>query len=246
MSKQPFNSTNNIRSQNSGPFPKRPRYNNHEAHSHTNSSAKSSHDIVIIKNRKSQFDNVDRVVDHYNLQKERNRDDRQKSQTYAMRCFNNWVKQVQIEHSVDQAIESLGNQTNKGLRVLDICCGKGGDQNKWKKKDLVHHIDFVDISVNSINECKKRYVNNVPCQNAYTAKFYVADCLQSFTDPGLTGPYDIVSCQMAIHYAFESCTQAECFMENVSSRLKPGGIFIGTTVNDYEVITGQRRRDKSW
>jgi len=182
------------------------------------------------------------VQEHYNVIKEKNRDDRQKSDAYSLRCFNNWVKQVQIEDSVNQVVESLGAETNSGIRVLDICCGKGGDQNKWKKKELVKHIDFVDISNVSVRECEHRYNSNKSVQERYTANFYVADCTQPITDPGLAGPYDIVTCQFAIHYSFESCTQAENFIKNVSDRLKPGGVFIISTVNDYEIIYRAKRK----
>jgi hypothetical protein len=40
--------------------------------------------------------------------------------------------------------------------------------------------------------------------------------------------FDIVSCQFAFHYCFESLEQAECMLRNASERLKPGGYFIGT------------------
>ena len=40
--------------------------------------------------------------------------------------------------------------------------------------------------------------------------------------------FDIVSCQFAFHYCFESLEQAECMIRNAAERLKPGGFFIGT------------------
>ena len=52
--------------------------------------------------------------------------------------------------------------------------------------------------------------------------------------------YDIVSCQFAIHYAFECCEKAEQMVQNISMQLKPNGIFIGTTVNDMELIARGR------
>lgn len=41
--------------------------------------------------------------------------------------------------------------------------------------------------------------------------------------------FDVVSCQFAMHYAFESETRAKDFLGNVSYKLRPGGYFIGTT-----------------
>ena len=44
-----------------------------------------------------------------------------------MRNFNNWVKSVLIrEYLQNDAI------------VLDLCCGKGGDLNKWKEGRIEH------------------------------------------------------------------------------------------------------------
>ncbi len=50
------------------------------------------------------------------------------SPIYHMRNFNNWVKSVLIRKylTVHTAI------------VLDLCCGKGGDLNKWKEGRIEH------------------------------------------------------------------------------------------------------------
>lgn len=41
--------------------------------------------------------------------------------------------------------------------------------------------------------------------------------------------FDVVSCQFAMHYSFESEARAKDFLGNVVYRLRPGGYFIGTT-----------------
>ena len=41
--------------------------------------------------------------------------------------------------------------------------------------------------------------------------------------------FDVVSCQFAMHYSFESETRAKDFLGNVTHKLRPGGYFIGTT-----------------
>ena len=41
--------------------------------------------------------------------------------------------------------------------------------------------------------------------------------------------FDLVSCQFAFHYCFESEEQAECMVKNAAESLKPGGFFVGTT-----------------
>jgi len=41
-------------------------------------------------------------------------------------------------------------------------------------------------------------------------------------------PFDIVSCQFAVHYFFESESKLDAFLDNVATNLRPGGLFIGT------------------
>lgn len=47
---------------------------------------------------------------------------------------------------------------------------------------------------------------------------------------------DLVSCQFAFHYSFESLQQAEQMLANVSSNLQPGGYFIGTTTDAEDIL----------
>lgn len=42
------------------------------------------------------------------------------------------------------------------LRVMDMCCGKGGDLFKWKKIRISHLI-CTDIAQVSLDQCKQRY-----------------------------------------------------------------------------------------
>lgn len=48
--------------------------------------------------------------------------------------------------------------------------------------------------------------------------------------------FDIVSCQFAFHYCFESLPQARRMLQNVSECLKPGGYFIGTLPDAYDIM----------
>jgi mRNA (guanine-N7-)-methyltransferase len=47
---------------------------------------------------------------------------------------------------------------------------------------------------------------------------------------------DLVSCQFAFHYSFESLAQAECMLKNASESLRSGGYFIGTIPNANELV----------
>jgi len=71
---------------------------------------------------------------------------------------------------------------NASLRVLDMCCGKGGDLLKWKKVNISHLI-CADIAQISLEQCQQRYNDmrnrkgfndrNYPI---YSAEFIMADC----------------------------------------------------------------------
>ena len=48
--------------------------------------------------------------------------------------------------------------------------------------------------------------------------------------------FDLTSCQFSFHYSFESYEQADVMLKNACERIKPGGYFIGTTPNAYELV----------
>lgn len=48
--------------------------------------------------------------------------------------------------------------------------------------------------------------------------------------------FDIVSCQFAFHYSFESVSQAECTIRNAADNLRPGGYFIGTIPDANDIV----------
>lgn len=55
-----------------------------------------------------------------------------------------------------------------------------------------------------------------------------------FRDPKMC--FDICSCQFVCHYSFESYEQADMLLRNACERLSPGGYFIGTTPNSFELM----------
>lgn len=72
---------------------------------------------------------------------------------------------------------------------------------------------------------------------------------------GHTLPYDMVSCQFAIHYFFESKERIDGFLKNVWKNLKVGGHFIATFMDGDEVhklidktgeAIGEKGKDMIW
>ena len=56
-----------------------------------------------------------------------------------------------------------------------------------------------------------------------------------------TGGFDLVVCNFSMHYAFEKESTVRGFLVGVSMSLPPGGLFIGTTVDDV-ALAGWRER----
>lgn len=73
----------------------------------------------------------------------------------------------------------------------------------------------------------------------YTAYFTAADCYTRLLSdilpenvlPPSIAPFDVVSLQFCMHYAFESETKVRTMLTNVSKWMRPGGRFIGTVPN---------------
>ena len=151
----------------------------------------------------------DAVKQHYNAVPERGRDWRKtNSRIKGLRSFNNWVKSTIIQKFSPNEDYTPGAQerggmvfaegpsTTKGLLILDIGCGKGGDLGKWQQApqnvDLYVGLDPANIS---INQAKERYrqmasrggggrggrggrggYNSRPTPRLFQGEFYVQDC----------------------------------------------------------------------
>lgn len=187
------------------------------------------------------------VAEHYNELKETGLAERSKSRIFFMRNFNNWIKSVLINEYLTKVKETL--KLGDPLRVLDMCCGKGGDLPKWEKGGLTHLI-CTDIAEVSVEQCKERYTTMVERhqqQNKFgkmfTAEFFACDSTlqrlrEQYKDPSIE--LNLVSCQFAFHYSFESLKQAECMIRNAAECLKPGGYFIGTIPDANDIMRRQR------
>ncbi|KAG5645002.1 hypothetical protein DXG03_007279 [Asterophora parasitica] len=140
-----------------------------------------------------------------------------------------------------------GRNTGSG-KVLDMGCGKGGDMTKWAKA-RVKELVGVDIAAVSVNQARSRWESLRGPR--FSATFAALDCYtQPLTrafppdvlgmdpsydyesDTRLSGdPFDVVSMQFCMHYAFETEQKTRCMLENASRYLRRGGVFIGTVPN---------------
>ncbi|KAJ8726509.1 hypothetical protein PYW07_001207 [Mythimna separata] len=189
------------------------------------------------------------VAEHYNHLEEKGLSERFNSPIYYLRNFNNWVKSVLIQEYTEKIREKDYGRT---LRVLDICCGKGGDLSKWQKA-RVDHVVFADIAEVSVQQCQTRH-NDLRARSRggrlFSAEFIAADCSKEtlrdkYRDPSIS--FDVVSCQFGLHYSFESLPQAKRMLTNISECLKPGGYFFGTIPDANEIVSrGKKSPDGSF
>ena len=168
---------------------------------------------------------------------------RKASRIIFLRSFNNWVKASMI----NKYCRFLG----KGLSVLELCCGKGGDLDKY----FLNHIKLfvgADISRESLANAMTRLqkIKNEKYNNDFRIKcIFIKEDLSSPENRFLEKIdkkyyFDLVSCQFALHYHFENEKRLNAFLMNVSNRLCEGGYFIGTIIEDNVIIKRLRNRKK--
>lgn len=157
----------------------------------------------------------------------------EKTKIKELRDFNNWIKMSLI---------NLFCPMNSN--VFDICGGKGGDIRKYRFKKVNNYVLF-DNAESSIEEAKVR-VNKL--EDNIKAKNYIIETVNCFTEDIDTKLpkdlyFDFVSCQFAIHYAFDNTKHIKQLFKNITNRLKKGGIFVGTTVDDKKLFEYLRNSD---
>lgn len=143
------------------------------------------------------------------------------------------------------------------LSLLDIACGQGGDLHRWGKNTIDYVLGVEFDKMNLLDEKRgaiQRYSSFKYQYPDTKIDFIWGDSRQSIIDgeAGLDmdnkrilknimssrGPlsFDIVSCQFAFHYFLENIETLENVLRNVSSNLKIGGYFFGTTLDGKKVF----------
>ncbi|KAF9227991.1 hypothetical protein BS17DRAFT_747026 [Gyrodon lividus] len=186
---------------------------------------------------------VGKVVEHYNMRPEVGVKQRMESPIIGLKNFNNWVKSVLITRFAHPALASSpvfqSSRPARGRgKVLDMGCGKGGDLTKWGKariKELV----CIDIAEVSVSQARERWQGMRPPR--FDAAFAAIDCYaeplsKAFPPERLAQPFDVVSMQFCMHYAFETSQKARCMLRNASQYLRKGGVFLGTIPNADQLI----------
>lgn len=97
----------------------------------------------------------------------------------------------------------------------------------------------IDIAAVSIDQAHDRWKSLRGPR--FDATFAALDCYsdslsKAFPPAKLAQPFDVVSLQFCMHYAFENVQKARCMLDNVSRWLRPGGVFIGTIPNADQLL----------
>lgn len=179
------------------------------------------------------------VAEHYNAIPNNSVVDRQASKIIHLRNYNNWMKSMLISRFI-------GRLNKKGVarpKVLDLCCGKGGDLSKWKVGNI-KEIVMTDVAGVSLGHAEERYNETKKYmlrdgRDPFEAQFIVADAgkekLSDKYEPS-DREFDLASCMFALHYQFEEEGRARKMIENITERLKPGGYFIGVLTDPDQII----------
>ncbi|KAL0300068.1 UNVERIFIED_CONTAM: cap guanine-N7 methyltransferase 1 [Sesamum angustifolium] len=167
-------------------------------------------------------------------------EEREASPIIHLKKLNNWIKSVLIQL-----------YAKRGDAVLDLACGKGGDLIKWDKARIGYYVG-IDIADGSIEDCRTRYNGDADHHQrrkkfSFPARLICGDCFEVRLDKVLAedAPFDICSCQFAMHYSWSTEARARRALANVSALLRPGGIFIGT-MPDANVIIKRLRQAEGW
>ena len=126
------------------------------------------------------------VQAHYNAHKDQGIVGRNMSNIIRMRNSNNWIKSVLIDTFAKRTAESanLNPHLNQRSRqydgrtvpcpvVLDLCCGKLGDLQKWSNSGICYLVG-ADIARKSLEDAVERY--NKAKKATFPARFISADC----------------------------------------------------------------------
>ena len=148
---------------------------------------------------------------------------RRASSILHLKNFNNWIKSVLIAEYAPRP----------ATRVLDLACGKLGDLAKWRQAGARTYCG-IDISRVGIEDARGRF-NSSPRRGGASevaARLVRADLgatdLTAARVLGEAEQFDAISIQFALHYLFQSEARALTFFRNISGRLAPGGVFLGT------------------
>jgi SAM-dependent methyltransferase len=146
---------------------------------------------------------------------------------YPLKRFHNQIKEAMIRAFAPP-----------GSSLCDVCCGRGGDLQKWARAGLAR-VRGIDVSEEAIANARQRL--STIAGPGPDVTFEVRDMrVPSAADHD--NKFDCVSCFFAIHYFFESERTLYGLLGFVAQTLRPGGIFFGACPDGRRVVEKATRR----
>jgi SAM-dependent methyltransferase len=144
----------------------------------------------------------------------------------AVREANNLTKRMLITTYAGDAV-----------KVLDFCCGRGGDLPKWSHVRSMRHYTGLDVSSDSIAEARRRagYLMRGGGGGGRKIDFIVCDVSRTSDHIKEATLYDCVSAQFCLHYFMRDQEVFRVVMRKIRQWLRPGGKLLVTTV-DKEAV----------
>ncbi|ATZ80933.1 mRNA capping enzyme [Bodo saltans virus] len=169
-----------------------------------------------------------------------------------MRNFHNFIK----SNIIFTFCHSM-YQDNKQKSVLDLGCGRGGDQNRFYYAKVAFYVgvDYDrDALFNPLDSSTSRY-NQQKRKPGFTKMFFIhgdqsneLDYESQFAslggmdfqnkqlierffskDPAKRTTFDVINCQFAIHYSFKNDDSLSNFKKNINNYLRNDGYVLITT-----------------
>lgn len=140
---------------------------------------------------------------------------------------------------IDEMDEVSSNDQCEKLQILDLACGRGGDLWKWafhcSPQGSLNYVG-VDVDEELLMEARRRSRQVTKRYQDCNLQFTFHKCdLRKDTFSTDEGPFDIVSCQFALHYFYESMESFSNFMSKVKEHIRGKGIFIVTLFDGQQV-----------
>ena len=179
-----------------------------------------------------------------------------------MRDWHNFIKSLLIfTYCAPKFINRKDNRKQK-IDVFDIACGRGGDNMKMYHARVKNYVG-VDIDYHGIhsstngaisryNTLKKKFPNftNMTFINADAGTLLTAEDQSKVLGNNMSNEnknlivknfeskrqYDVINCQFAFHYFFESENKLNNVCQNIAKHLKPGGFMLLTMFDGDAVI----------
>jgi ubiquinone/menaquinone biosynthesis C-methylase UbiE len=120
----------------------------------------------------------------------------------------------------------------KGNDVLDLCCGVGGDLDKFAHLN-VSSIIGVDISAESIREANSRSTSGLIHKMKIPVSLHESDLRSNILR--FQPLSDIVTCSLALHYFWGDATHIDNVLTTVQSSLKKQGYFLLVILDEAQI-----------